>query len=452
MRQTVAQFMNRTDHVSVIGPAVTLPLPNTLMGVEVEVDNDGSHSDIEMPENYSPEWTRKGDGSLVNGWEYVLSAPLKGQGLTDAIHKLYSGGTNVRRTYTGSTHIHINMLDGVDMDALRAMVLLAYAFESLLYYVGDNTRQWCGYANRLISAPAEVLESIIVPTASNSLFRNSVDRAGRYYGLNLQALQRYGTVEFRYFPTAESAEELISWVKLVQSFKKAALEVGSIEALINTLSTKEGYNDFVSNYFADHVDDVLVVCEYKKVKALMAKALIIATATKPDTVQPWDRAALESRFSKLIATRAAGKGFKFQLHTTPASRTAPVAHVLAEQDRAEHGVDVHTLLAHNNGALYTAQAVEWSQRLEWVNIADLASYNLAALEEITNNQVAIVEAINNLALNANTTRVLHDSLRYGASLVAEYSYAQVIPSDDPEPEENDDVFPETYDDDDGEDY
>lgn len=373
MSVTVAEFVQRRNHTTTAAPAVVLPLPGTLMGVEVEVDNDGSHDDISLPDNYSPEWSRKHDGSLSNGYEYVLAAPLKGQGLVDAVYKLYESPTTVYRTYTGSTHIHVNMMDGVSVDALRTMVLLSYAFESLLYYVGDNTRQWCGYANRLTSAPSEVLESIINGSDGSRFLRATSD-AGRYYGLNLTALNKYGTVEFRYFPTAESAEELLGWIKLVQNFKRASIEIGSMEALITTLSTKEGYTTFISEYFPDNLDEVLASCEYKKVKALMSKALIIATAAKPSTYRTWDTNKIKDRYSKLI-TISNSAGTKFNLYVTLSGSPAPSA-VLARQDDIHTlGEDSITLLLHTNGELYYAMHADWSSSAyDWLALHNMPEY------------------------------------------------------------------------------
>ena len=98
----------------------------------------------------------------------------------------------------------------------------------------------------------------------------------RYYGLNLQALTKYGSVEFRYFPTAESADELVRWVKLVQIFKKAALEIGTTDKLIALLTTEEGYNSFLATYFSEYSAEVEASGGYEKVRALMQKALIIS--------------------------------------------------------------------------------------------------------------------------------------------------------------------------------
>lgn len=448
MQPTVASFVFRKDDVTVNAPRTDLPLPNTLMGIEVEIDNDGSHDGCTFPVNYSPEWQRKGDGSLANGWEYVLTAPLKGQTLVDAVYKLYSEPTQVYRTYTGSTHIHINMMDGVSTDALRALVLISYAFESLLYYVGDNTRQWCGYASRLTSSPAEVLESIISDTTGHA-FQNAVSSAGRYYGLNLNALHRYGSVEFRYFPTAESPEELLGWIKLVQNFKRAAVEIGGIEPLIATLNNKEGYNSFISEYFPDHLEAVQASCEYSKVKALMGKALIIATAARPDKKINWSRVKLQSHFKKLMATKKPGKVPKFLLHFMRANRGAPTCGLQRQADIVAAGEDSVTLLAYA-GALYYAAKSTWApERYDWHSLSDAYEYHPEMSETIIALEAGIRTAIDSeTTLTSPQKAVLVDRLNAAINYLNQrVGGPTTIHSDDPEPEEFDEPIDEDYDED-----
>lgn len=350
--RTVATLLGRRDFKNFSAPKIDLPLPEVLMGIEVEIDQDRHSSLVVFPDNYEPEWRRTHDGSLHNGYEFVLAAPLKGQSIVDSVYKLYSEPAKVLRSYTGSTHIHINMMDGVDSEALRTLTLLAYTFENLLYEVGDSTRKWCGYANRLISAPSEVLESIIAdPTLSN--FARATGNIGRYYGLNLNALTKYGTVEFRYFPTAESPEELISWVKLVQQFKKAAIELGSIDNLITTLSNEGTYTDFINTYFFDHIEAVLSSCSYPRVHALMNKALIVANTTTPKRrSQRYRKGYADKKFEKLIKKMTKKKGAKLQatkgFKVTHRGIPGPVASLEQALDEGYVGA----ILLHSPGNVY----------------------------------------------------------------------------------------------------
>ena len=52
------------------------------------------------------------------------------------------------------------------------------------------------------------------------VLRNIEDEdLGRYHGLNVVALAKYGSLEFRYFPSTTSHTDMIKWVKFVQLAK-----------------------------------------------------------------------------------------------------------------------------------------------------------------------------------------------------------------------------------------
>lgn len=225
------------------------PLPDTLMGIEVEAE---AYRNVTMPDDLVL-WSIKTDGSLQNGREYVLRSPMAGNELRTAINELMQGSTFVR-SLTGSTHIHMDMLEQEDSsEILRVLVMLVYVLEPMLYAAGDRGREWCGFANKLMSGPDEILTAVMNEEISPSGFRQTYGRNsstfGRYYGMNMAALIDYGSLEFRYFPTATKEEELISWVELVQSFKKAARDIGTIQNLDNVIENENRFREFLNTYF-----------------------------------------------------------------------------------------------------------------------------------------------------------------------------------------------------------
>lgn len=254
-------------------------LPDTLMGLEVEVDSSTGVESVHPSPDSVPSWRVIRDGSLRVGFEYTLAHPMCGATLGAAIEELYKPPSDFKRTFTGSTHIHIDMLEeDVTLDVLRTLVLLVYTLEPVLYASGDATREWCGYANSLATADSELLATLFSDNV-NRAFRRTYSRGstlGRYYGLNLAALTDYGSVEFRYFPTATSPEELVNWVNLVQSFKKAALEIGTVANLARIINDRDSYNEMVNNYFGPYVGLFDRHVEWTKVQSMFAKAGIIA--------------------------------------------------------------------------------------------------------------------------------------------------------------------------------
>lgn len=398
---TIASIVGRRDWTPAHAPTMqwTFPLPEQYVGVELEVDRDSSNIDSTVfPDDrlLGFTWQRKSDGSLASGYEYVLRSPLAGKPLADAVFKLFSGGTKVYRTYTGSTHIHLDMTDGVPVEALRVLLLMTYAFEPYMYAVGDITRQWCGYANRLVAAPSDVLEVIL---GSDDLrnFNRAVEDAGRYYGLNLCALSKYGSVEFRYFPTAESPEELLSWINLCQKFKKAAVEIGTVDKLLEMMKSKDSYNDMLDTYFGSDADGMRKECPYSRVRSLMQKALIIARTTGREP-SSYRMSIIGDRFSNVLSK------YGYQATSEPSQATTestsvrvyflgandanpPAPQRLYEQDPQ----CTHILVRFTGDVFAITPNAPWG--VSWVYLPDLSAYDRDMYEAVLRHEDAVQEVL-----------------------------------------------------------
>lgn len=253
--------------------AVDWPLPDQLVGLEVEAENIRGIQKWPDEASLGMYWRRVSDGSLQRGNEYILTQPLSGNMLGGAIQSFYSSGQLVRDP-AGSTHIHLNMMDEDDtVDGLRNLCILMYLFEELLFVVGDPGRAACGYTNRLITAPERFLRTIFSPELDDKpqLLAHvfSGDGSSRYYGFNMQALGKHGTVEFRYFPTATNAEELINWIKLLMSFKKVALHLGTVAGIERVLSEESSYIAFVNEHFGSWYEQFLSTIPYVQARRTM---------------------------------------------------------------------------------------------------------------------------------------------------------------------------------------
>jgi hypothetical protein len=254
--KSVAAIFNKPLRKARKDKSVSWPLPDQLIGIEVEVEFRDGYRD---PENSREYWTTHRDGSLRNGTEYVLVSPMKGNMLSEAIGALFDGSRFVRST-TGSTHIHVDMTDETSTyKVVQVMTMLVYVLEGAFFAAIDSGREWCGYTNRLMSAPDSLIGRALNAKSDNDYADlvsvcQDARNIGRYYGCNLQALDKFGSIEFRYFPTAETQAELIEWIKLCMNIKRAAVEVGTTEALMEIMESAEQYDDFISTYFAEWKD------------------------------------------------------------------------------------------------------------------------------------------------------------------------------------------------------
>lgn len=208
-----------------------------LFGVELELEDLSA-----LPE--LADWVIKQDGSLRNGYEYILARPLGGAALLKAIDTFYKAGLKYTNGPRTSTHVHVTAGD-MTVDNLRSMIILMYTIEDALFNVIGETRKWAGYAMPLREMEPARLRSILSSEDNEELFgaispnRNQE----RYYGLNL-CVRKHGTVEFRYFPGGPTRDELEGWIDLIHAVKRAAIG-NSTESLLNIADGPESLLAFL---------------------------------------------------------------------------------------------------------------------------------------------------------------------------------------------------------------
>lgn len=225
------------------------PLRNELVGVEIEVEDlEGSTSAV------SPEWTVHPDQSLRNGTEFVTSGPMSGRRLSQAIDKFFDAGFHYNMSPRTSVHIHVNASDNMSVDQFRNLFAIMYLVEPAVFRWADENRKWCGYCSPLTDLDPYRIACIMNENSSDAAFVASIKgqaNSDRYYGLNVAAYAKHGTVEFRYFPCTNSRDALKSWIKFVLYVKKAAMEFEDPVALLNAINTRADAQRFIAGYFGE---------------------------------------------------------------------------------------------------------------------------------------------------------------------------------------------------------
>lgn len=263
-------------HPTTLGPLV---LPDTLMGIEIEIDsNKENYSELILPE-IPFAWYSKYDGSLREGREYVLDKPYKGDELLGCIDLFFSCPGTYERSITAGTHIHINMLEEDDtQEVVSKIAQFMYVFDPVFFAIGDNDRKFTGFCTPVSESGSRFISNI--KSCDSLSFGKKYHRNGtygRYSGLNLASLLDYGSLEFRYFPTALTSEELVSWVNLVQSVKLMAKS----DARLEDINTEQDYNNFLDRFFSNWKNYFLEVLPYSRVDKLIAEASFECEGIKP---------------------------------------------------------------------------------------------------------------------------------------------------------------------------
>lgn len=402
MSKSLASIFGKKERAIIPSDSVDWPMPDLLTGIEVEIEGT---ENTYFPENQGFAWRITDDHSLQRGREYVLVAPLAGNQLTKAINALFYGAKIVRNV-TSSTHIHIDMLESSTGEAtLQTLTLLVFVLEAGIFALTERARQWCGYCNMLSTAPDAIVGAILNAKEEDGfselsrISSNPAIDGNRYFGFNVLALAEHGSVEFRYFPTATSPEELIGWVKLCQSFKKAAIELNP-EQLIRIINDDRLYGEFVEQYFSEWSKTFLQeVPQYAAVQNLR-KALAIAGAHKgASKAKPFNTEAITK--NKVLAKFAKNKKPKIEMSEIM---------IQPKNSRqfgqiSSNGLKEGTILIMNNGSV----AIIWQDR--WNAAFVLEAFSVRVRQEMYQsimNEMPSIEA--RLAMAGYIPAEIHNAM------------------------------------------
>lgn len=215
---------------------------NCYCGIEIEVENIGGRIPI-IPQI----WQIKGDGSLRNDGREFVSSPLKGDNIVKALEYAFRYiPPEAHFSPRTSIHVHINVLDLTVEEAFN-FLLLYLLFEKVLYrFIGkDRDRNiFCvplqdGYRiSNLLKSFKEVINNYRVE-----------DEENRYAGLNLAALHKFGTFEFRQLGGTRDVWKILTWVNMLLSLRKFAQDKEYNEQIIFDLNTTSDYRSFLYRIF-----------------------------------------------------------------------------------------------------------------------------------------------------------------------------------------------------------
>lgn len=263
MSSTVASVFGRR-HRSLVEEDIFVPWPDQkqLIGIEIEAELSLGHNRAHFPPGHLRYWGRDSDGSLINGAEFKLVHPVAGSQLAAAIREFFSPEVRLYPSVTSGTHIHLNMdEETTPITAVQTLAALVFAIEPAIYNIADVGRKWGGFTNPMETAPPDLFGALFYPEMENNpqalLRLCETNRAYKYYGLNVQTLGSYGTMEFRYFPTATSGEQLTDWIMLVQSIKLAALRFHSLDEMLVALSDEAAYIELLTTHLSTWADRIL---------------------------------------------------------------------------------------------------------------------------------------------------------------------------------------------------
>lgn len=219
----IASQLGRRVPVLNMQPDPAWVLPAQRIGIEIEVENCNPRTGNRLElEKY---WSRHDDGSLRNnGMEWVTIDGLLGQDLSAALVCFNENrGRAWESTFRTGLHIHMDVCN-MDIEPFARLCILYALTERLLFHwVGAdrenniNCLPWYK-AQADLPAIARLMSTLISPSS----FQRTAANLSRYSALNLAALRKFGTIEFRHMQTTFDTETIKTWINLLMSLKKSS--------------------------------------------------------------------------------------------------------------------------------------------------------------------------------------------------------------------------------------
>lgn len=224
--------------------------------VGVEIECEGKGLDFRLPD----EWASHNDGSLRGEYpdrsnEFVLTRPLGVYEAEDAVSELYrlfkENGSELVPSFRTSVHIHRNVQD-LDQVQVLNIIYLYYLFEEVLVRYCGKERENNRFCLRLRDADE-------IAAIANDLFFNGLaslknyrEDQLRYSALNLAAIQKYGSIEFRSMSWVDGPAPILVWMRMIDQIMQYATKKGLTPVKIRQRLLEVGNEAFGEEVFDEY--------------------------------------------------------------------------------------------------------------------------------------------------------------------------------------------------------
>lgn len=262
------------------------------VGIEIECEGNN------LAKRISKYWTTHADGSLRGeSIEYVLNGPISREAVGDALKvlndELKARGSVVNESYRTSVHVHLNA-QTMKIRTVFNQLILYMLFEDLLVeYCGKDR---VGNLFCLRAQDAENLIQVLSDALKSGNYGYFNGDHLRYAAVNVNALSKYGSLEFRAFRGTTDPKAIAEWVSILLKIKDAAAEYDNPTEICRDFSVV-GPKAFMNKVFGPEISAVLN--QYKDVeKRLMGGVRMVQDiAFAIDDWSPWKPTEKEVEFN-----------------------------------------------------------------------------------------------------------------------------------------------------------
>lgn len=194
--------------------------------IETEVGPKDANPAMVFTDNYDKYgktkfWSVKGDGSLRNGAEFFTNGPVYVNKLDDALLEFekYSQGCKFRKdSIRTSVHYHLNVTP-LTLNQIIAAIVGWWLVETPIVNTQGPTRVGNLFCLRVSDAEHLVQDLIRSIREDNTpLLGGSLGDNVKYAALNINAVGRFGSLEFRFNRGTVDPSEITKWGRFLYSF------------------------------------------------------------------------------------------------------------------------------------------------------------------------------------------------------------------------------------------
>lgn len=254
--KTLGKLLKRPANPRSYNAEGPLVLPYCNLGLEFEFENVLNR---ELPPEYPFNlWQGTNDPSLKNqGWEFTFNEPMFGKDVVEAVRGLCNHARAVgwRDSKRTGIHVHLDVRD-LSPPQLHGLLLTYAITEPCLYRWVAFDREFCIYSmpwyksDRAVQSVARIMQAAEVDTTGDLLVPYS-SNFGRYAGCNLNALAKFGSIEFRHMRTTTNADHVLEWVNLLLHLRRSAMILPESKQTVLTLARDLGPERFLEYAYQD---------------------------------------------------------------------------------------------------------------------------------------------------------------------------------------------------------
>lgn len=220
------------------------------IGMEIETEGE----DLQIP---PPQiWATEDDGSLRGAFpiqraEYVLRKPLPYKGVEKALNVLNKtqAAAKLNFSFRTSCHVHMNVLNLNEVQITNTIYTYLLLEPVLFEYCGKE-RQGNRFCLRLSDAEF-LMEYVREHIKKGFAFSTGIGGdAVRYAAINLAAIGRYGSLEFRGMRGTMDPQILLPWVRVLLNIRSFA-EKSKDPLEIRDIVEKIGPQAFMEKIFGE---------------------------------------------------------------------------------------------------------------------------------------------------------------------------------------------------------